>query len=146
MTPGGNAVGSGGKPSELETAALASRERPEVEVSSSFSRGGGANPVPNARSGAAAKQLAFTLKEDGEVYPEPIETHTGLAVLQLKEKEPAKREDFDKDKAEIIRELSERAESDAMTAFVNRLRKARESEITINERFLDAKGDAADDS
>jgi peptidyl-prolyl cis-trans isomerase D len=134
------------KPSELESAALASRERPQVEVSSSFARGGMSNPVPNAVAGAAAQQLAFTLKEIGEVYPEPIETHTGLAVLQLKDKEPARREDFDKEKAEIMRELSERAEADALTAFVNRLRKAREHEISINERFLEPKSTAADDS
>lgn len=134
------------KPNELEKAALSSRDRPQVDVSSSFSLAGVANPVPNAVVGAAAKQLAFTLKEIGDVYPEPIETHTGFALLQLKDKEPAKREDFEKEKAEVMRQLSERAESDALTAFVNRLRKAREHEITINQRFLDAKGEAADDS
>lgn len=134
------------KASELESAALESRERPQVDVSSSFSLGGMSNPVPNAVGGAAAKQLAFTLKEVGDVYPEPIETHSGFAVLQLKDKEPALREDFEKEKAEIMRQLSERAQSDALTAFIGRLRKAREHEISINERFLDPKGDAADDS
>lgn len=137
---------TGGKPSQLETAALESRDRPQVDVSSSFSRGGVANPVPNAISGAAAKQLAFTLKEVGEVYSEPIETREGLAVLQLKDKEPAKREDFEKNKADIIGEFKEKLEAEALTAFVSRLRKARESEISINERFLEAKADPANDS
>lgn len=137
---------AGSKASELETAALESRERPQVDVSPSFTRGGVTSPVPNAVSGAAAKQLAFSLKAVGDVYPEPIDTYDGLAVLQLKDKEPAKREDFDKNKAEYMGQFKARAESDALTAFVARLKKARESEIQINERFLDVKADARDDS
>lgn len=137
---------AGARAAELEAAALESRERPQVDVSPSFSRGGVTSPVPNALSTAAAKQLAFTLKAAGDVYPDPLETHNGLAVLQLKETEPAKREDFDKNKAEYMREFKARAESDALTAFVSRLRKAKESEIQINERFLDPKNDATDDS
>ena len=136
----------GAQPSELETAALESRERPQVDVSPSFSRGGVANPIPNATGDGAAKQLAFTLKTVGDVYPEPIETDTGLAVLQLKEMEPAKREDFEKEKAEFIRELKDRAGFDALATFVARLRKEHEGEIVINERYLEEKDKAANDS
>ncbi len=137
---------AGSKVSELEAAALEHRRRPQVDVSPSFSRGGVTSPVPNAVSGLGAKQLAFSLKEVGDLSPEPIETYDGLAVLQLKDKEPARREDFEKNKAEYLSEFRARAASDALTAFVSRLRKQRESEIKINERFLDAKSDARDDS
>jgi len=137
---------AGAKASEIEAAALESRERPQVDVSPSFSRGGVTSPVPNAVASAAAKQLAFSLKAVGDVYPDPIETTDGLAVLQLKDKEPAKREDFDKNKAEFMSEFKARAESEALTAFLSRLKKAKESEIQINERFLDPKTDARDDS
>ena len=137
---------AGARASELEAAALENRRRPNVDVSPSFSRGGVTSPVPNAVSGVGAKQLAFSLKEVGDLSPEPIETYDGLAVLQLKDKEPAKREDFEKNKAEYLTEFRARAQSDALTAFVSRLRKQRESEIKINERFLDAKGDERDDS
>jgi parvulin-like peptidyl-prolyl isomerase len=137
---------AGNKAAELETAALESRERPQVDVSPSFTRGGVTSPVPNAVSGAAAKQLAFSLKAVGDVYPEPIDTYEGLAVLQLKDTEPAKREDFEKNKAEYMEQFKARAESDALTAFVARLKKAKESEIQINERFLDAATQASDDS
>lgn len=136
----------GAKAAELEAAALESRERPQVDVSPSFSRGGVSSPVPNAVAGAAAKQLAFTIAAVGDIYPEPIETYDGLAVLQLKDKEPAKREDFDKNKAEYVSEFKARAESEALTAFVARLRKARDGEIQINERFLDAAASDRDDS
>jgi peptidyl-prolyl cis-trans isomerase D len=133
--------------SELEAVALESRQRPQVDVSPSFARGGVTSPVPNAVAGAAAaKQLAFTLQNVGDLYPEPIETYDGLAILQLKDKEPAKREDFEKNKAEYVGEYKARAESEALTAFVARLRKAQESKIFVNDRFLDVKPGAADDS
>ena len=97
-------------------------------------------------SSAGAKQLAFTLKNIGDVYAEPIETYDGLAVLQLKDKTPAKREDFDKNKAEYLDEYKARAQSEALTAYVSRLRKERESAIRVNERFLEVKAGAGDDS
>jgi peptidyl-prolyl cis-trans isomerase D len=137
-------LGAGPRAIEVAGAALESRERPQVDVSPSFSRGGVTSPLPNAVAGA--KQLAFTLEQVGDVYPEPIETYDGLAVLQLKDKEPAKREDFEKNKAEYVSQFKARAESEALTAFVARLRKEHEGEIRLNERFLDAKTSVRDDS
>ncbi len=129
------------QPSEIETDALDARERPEVSVSSSFARVGIQNPIPGAPT---AKQLAFTLKEIGDVYPEAIVTVTGFAIMQLKDKEPAKPEDFEKEKHEVIAELEDRARSEALSAYVARLRQARESDIKINQRYLEDKSDADD--
>jgi peptidyl-prolyl cis-trans isomerase D len=137
---------AGAKATAVAEAALESRERPQVDVSPSFSRGGVTSPLPNAVASGAAKQLAFTLEKPGDVYPDPIETHDGLAVLQLKDKEPAKREDFEKKKAEYVSEFKARAESEALTAFVGRLRKEHESKIRLNERFLEAVNASQDDS
>ncbi|MEY4544887.1 MAG: hypothetical protein RL685_1082 [Pseudomonadota bacterium] len=131
--------------SELATAARESRERPQVDVSSSFTRTGVATPVYNALQGPATKQLAFSLAAVGDVYAEPIATRDGLAVMQLKEREAVKREDFDKEKAEFIRELKQRAESEALTSYVSRLRQSHEKEIQVNQRFLEEKS-TADDS
>jgi len=136
---------AGPKAAELTTAALESRERPQVDVSPSFSRGGVTSPVQNALIGASAKQLAFNLKQVGDVYPEPIDTIDGMALIQLKDKEQVKREEFDKNKAEYLSEYKARAESEALSAFLARLRKDHENEIRINERFLDPKT-TADDS
>jgi hypothetical protein len=130
---------------ELATAARESRERPQVDVSSSFTRSGAAMPVYNALQGPATKQLVFSLAAVGDVYPEPVATRDGLAVLQLKDREPAKREDFDKEKAEFMRELKQRAEAEVLTAYVSRLRQSREKEIQLNARFLEDKS-TADDS
>jgi hypothetical protein len=131
--------------SELANAARESRDRPQVDVSSSFTRTGVATPVYNALQGPATKQLAFSLAAAGDVYPEPIATRDGLAVMQLKEREPAKREDFDKEKAEFIRELKQRAEAEVLTSYISRLRQSREKEIQVNARFLEEKA-TADDS
>jgi len=130
---------------EFLAAARDSRDRPQVDVSPSFTRSGVTTPVYNAVQSAASKQLAFALPAVGDVYSEPIATRDGLAVLQLKDREPAKREDFEKEKTEFMREMKQKAEVEALTAHVNRLRTAREKEITVNPRFLEDKS-AADDS
>ncbi|HWO12561.1 MAG TPA: peptidylprolyl isomerase, partial [Polyangiaceae bacterium] len=137
---------AGPRAAEFSAAALESRERPQVDVSPSFARGGATSPVPNAVSPSGAKQLAFSLKNIGDVYAEPIDTYDGLAVLQLKDKQPPRREDFDKNKGEYLDEYKSRAESEALTAYIARLRKAHESDIRINERFLDVKTRPGDDS
>ncbi|HKO92930.1 MAG TPA: peptidylprolyl isomerase, partial [Polyangiaceae bacterium] len=138
--------GGAARAGELSAAARESRHRPQVDVSPSFSRSGGATPVYNAVEGRTAKQIAFALPAVDAVYAEPIATRDGLAVMQLKDREPAKREDFDKEKSEYMRELKARAEVEALTAYLDRLRRAREAEITVNPRFLEDKAGIADDS
>jgi hypothetical protein len=138
-------AGGAARLNELLAAARESREKPQVDVSPSFTRSGVATPVYNALQAAAAKQVAFSLPAVGDVYPEPIATRDGLAVLQLKDREPAKREDFDKEKTEFMRELKQKAEAEALTSYVSRLRQSREKEINVNARFLDDKS-TADDS
>jgi hypothetical protein len=44
-----------------------------------------------------------------------------------------------------MRELKQRAEAEALTAYVSRLRQSREKDIQINARFLEDKS-TADDS
>jgi peptidyl-prolyl cis-trans isomerase D len=135
----------GGLAAELLAAARESRDRPQIEVSPSFTRGGMATPVFNATQGASTKQIAFSLAALGDVYAEPIPTRDGLAVLQLKDREPAKREDFEKEKSDFMREMKQRAQAEALSAHVARLRQAREKDINVNRRFLDDKT-TADDS
>jgi hypothetical protein len=121
------------------SAARDSRQRPQVDVSPAFARVGLASPVYNIQRGTDAKQVAFSLAAVGDVYAEPLPTRDGLAVMQLKDREPARREDFDKEKVEFMRGLKERAEGEALTQHVARLRHAREGEINVNPRFLEEK-------
>jgi peptidyl-prolyl cis-trans isomerase D len=130
---------------ELLAAARDSRDRPQVDVSPAFARIGVATPIYNAQRGVDTKQMAFSLKAVGDVYPEPVVTRDGVAVMQLKDREPAKPEDFEKEKSEFIRELKARAEVEALTRYVARLRQAHEGQININQRFLQDKV-SSDDS
>lgn len=123
---------------ELTTVALDAHDRPRVDISPGFSRADGTNPVPNLSGDVAAKQLCFTLNTPDELYPEPLTTRQGMAVLQLKEKTSATREDFDKDKAEIMRTLRENMQGDALARYVQSLREQAKDAIILNPRFLDS--------
>jgi hypothetical protein len=141
-----SALRDGGASSAVEAAALESRDRPQVDVSASFSRVGVINPIPNADKSVAARQLAFTLEKVGDVYPEPILTRDGVAVLQLKEKDPVSRADFDEERTEVLRDFRQQAQLDALASYVERLREAAQDKINVNARYLDASQDDSDDS
>jgi hypothetical protein len=117
----------------LKEAAQAALERPRVEISSSFTIAG--NPLPDALMGSVAPQL-FALEKVDEVHPAAVPTQGGFALLQLKEKTPATREDFEARKQEILRELQIRKQSDALVSYVRRLRDEMQSKIQIDARFL----------
>lgn len=123
---------------ELQTIALDAHDRPRVDISPGFSRVDGTNPIPNLSGGVAAKQLCFGLSAPDELYPEPLTTRQGLAVLQLKEKTLASREEFDKDKAEILRQLRETMQGDALARYVQTLREKAKDAIILNPRFIDS--------
>lgn len=129
---------------EIEEQALDSRERPRVSVSAGFSRADTINPAPGVVGDVAVKPLAFTLEPEA-VHPEPLKTREGLAVLQLKEKTVAAREEFEKDKLEIIRELRASAQADALARFVQRLREENKDAIILNPRFLDSASEEVTD-
>ena len=120
--------------------------RPKVEISSAFNIL--QNPIRNAVQGDVAS-LAFNLKPD-EVYAKPIDTHDGAFVMQLKNKEPAKREEFDKDKVKLIRQLSQVKASEILETYVNALRKEAADELTFDKALVDstqaeAEGEAQND-
>jgi peptidyl-prolyl cis-trans isomerase D len=118
-----------------EAAYLGDRRRPRVEISSPFSMGG--NPVTGALPTVSPARLAFALEKDGDVHPELIPTLNGFAVMQLKEKTPATREEFEAQKAELIRQLRVAKESEALVAYVDRLRKEHGERIERNLALVD---------
>ena len=82
--------------------------------------------------------VSFSLSAPDELYPEPLTTRQGMAVLQLKEKTLASREDFDKDKAEILRQLRVTMQGDALARYVQTLREKAKDAIILNPRFIDS--------
>jgi hypothetical protein len=82
----------------------------------------------------------------GDVFAEPIPTRDGLAVLQLKELEPATRAQFDEEKADFIRDFRQQVQLDALVTYVEGLRTAANDEIELNARYLEDTEKASDDS
>jgi peptidyl-prolyl cis-trans isomerase D len=82
---------------------LLATDRPKFEVSPPFTASG--NPLPDVEPLESLAARAFALDKPDAIDEKPIETATGLVVIQLKEKTPASREEFEKDKWTILAEL-----------------------------------------
>jgi peptidyl-prolyl cis-trans isomerase D len=121
-----------------EHPALASSVRPKVEISRPFSRD--QNPLPAARAGKSPAALAFQLEKDDAVHGEPLETSDGFAVLQLKSKDLADREAFKEEKAELMAQFRSRKADEALTKYVDGLRK-RAGSVLMNPRHVPVDGD-----
>jgi peptidyl-prolyl cis-trans isomerase D len=119
---------------EEEPAALADPRAPKAEVSAPFTVDG--DPVPGAY-GASLGRTAFGLEKPDDVVPEPIQTISGLVVMQLKEKTVATREEFAKEKAEVTTKLEIEKRSDALARYVARLRQAKQDKIEVSARILE---------
>jgi hypothetical protein len=119
---------------KIVSAALAATNRPKVEISSSFSAL--ENPVPEATNGSPAA-LVFGLEKVDDILPEPIATRQGLAVLQLKEKTAALREDFDKKKEELMANLRLLKQADALASYVRRLRAEAANKLKVDNRYFE---------
>ncbi len=116
--------------------------RPKVEISSPFNVLH--NPISNALQGDVAA-LAFQLKEPDELYSKPIETADGAAVMQLKSKEPAKRAEFDKDKAKLMRQLQQAKANDTLQAYVKDLREQAGDRLSFDKELVDSTKEKGDD-
>jgi peptidyl-prolyl cis-trans isomerase D len=124
--------------------ALESPARPKVDISAPF--GLGANPITDALPSEAVAAKAFDLEKPDDLHPKLIETRSGVALMQLKEKETATREDFAKDKDEVLRALREQKRLDAVRRYVAALRKAAGDRAKIDARFAEEpKGEGRDE-
>lgn len=108
--------------------------RPKVEISRPFNVL--QNPIRNALQGDVAS-IAFELKPD-QLYEKPITTRDGAAVMQLKSKEPAKREEFDKDKVKLIRQLSQVKANELLANYVAKLREEAGDQLTFDKALVES--------
>ncbi len=113
--------------------ALAAADRPKVDISSPFN--GSGNPLPQITPKEPLAAHAFELKNPDDVWPTPIATAEGSVVMQLKEKDPAKREEFDKNKAAIVGTRTEEKASEALTNYVAELRKSLGDKLKVDPRY-----------
>lgn len=125
-------------------AGLLAVDRPRFEVSTSFNISG--NPLPDIEPSESLAARAFALAGPDAVDERPVQTATGLVVLQLKEKTSVSREEFEKDKWPIVRHLEQRKADAALTRYVADLRKAAGPKLKIDERYAqEPKAETAED-
>jgi peptidyl-prolyl cis-trans isomerase D len=110
-------------------------DRPEATTTTSFNRGG--DPIPSISGEAASKVLQFAFSaKPGELYPEVVRGEQGFVVIALKERKPATKDEFDKDRDTYLQTLLAAKQNEALALYVKRLRDASKSEIKINESYL----------
>jgi hypothetical protein len=120
-------------PEKAGVPALAATDRPKVDISAPFSLSG--NPLPQVTPKEPLAARAFELKNPNDVLATPIATSDGSVVIQLKEKNPARREDFEKNKDAIVGPLTELKATDALTRYVAELRKKLGDKLKVDARF-----------
>jgi peptidyl-prolyl cis-trans isomerase D len=109
--------------------------RPRFEVSPAFTLAG--NPLPDVEPSEPLAARAFELTTPEAVDERPIETRTGLVVMQLKERTAASREEFDKSKGELLRALQRAKAHEAVTRYVAELRKGAGAKLKVDPRFAE---------
>jgi peptidyl-prolyl cis-trans isomerase D len=108
--------------------------RPVVESSLPFNASG--SPIPGAAPGSNAAQMAFKLQKPGDVADNIVETAVGYAVMVLKEKKPASKEEWEKDRAQYIAMYRAEKQEDALVAYLERLRNTLGTEIKYGQEFI----------
>jgi peptidyl-prolyl cis-trans isomerase D len=108
-------------------------DRPRVEISAPFNSSG--DPISGAAKGQGVAQIAFRLQKDGDVPDDLIKLDDGYAVMQLKEKSDASREQFESERDTFVAAMLAAKQADALNGYVLRLREAAKSEIKLNEAY-----------
>jgi hypothetical protein len=123
---------------------LLATDRPRFEVSAPFTVSG--NPLPDVEANDSLAGRAFALTTPDAVDERPIDTASGLVVLQLKEKTPASRADFEKEKQAVLTMMAQGKANEALTRYVADLRKAAGSKLKVDARFAEeSKASQAED-
>ncbi len=133
MAPGATPPASAKKPGE--NPALSDPLVPRMTTTAEINVT--STPVEDALPSEVAASKLFALEKVDAVLPKPVATKSGFAVLQLKEKNPAKRADFDKDRLSIMRSLREAKESDAVERYIASLRAQAKDKISFDQSLLE---------
>lgn len=116
-------------------------ERPQLLTSSAFNRGG--EPIPAITAEAAENVSKFAFSAKPSDVSEPIRTDDGFLLVQLKDRKPATREEFDKERDQYKAGLLAAKQAEALAFYVKRLREASKSEIKVDDNnVFGAKSDA----
>jgi peptidyl-prolyl cis-trans isomerase D len=118
-------------------------ERPQLNTSSAFNRGGDPIPAISGEASQAVTAFSFGPAKAGDVTADPIRTDDGFLVVQLKEQKPATKDEFDKERDQYTQQLLFAKKAEALGNYTRRLRETAKSEIKIDDNnVLGAKSDA----
>jgi len=120
-------------------------DRPLVQTTTPFNQTG--NPLPDAASTVDLVKQAFAMQKPGDTTSDVVSLRSGYAVVQLKEKAAAKKEDWEKDREETLGAIRNVKQAEALVLYLQRLRSKLGSEpVKLNEAVVseppDEKGDA----
>jgi peptidyl-prolyl cis-trans isomerase D len=88
---------------------------------------------------------AFELKQPDELYTRPIPTSSGAIVMQLKEKTEASRDEFAKEKANVVEQLLQPKAAEALARYVQDLKRGAGERLKIMSEFGEESKARADD-
>jgi hypothetical protein len=117
-------------------------DRPQVQTSSAFNRGG--DPFPGLSPEGTTSVLAFAFGggKEGDAMAAPVRTADGFSVVQLKQQKASTREDFTKNREALEQELLRAKRDEALSLYVRRLREQAKSDLKIEEAYVqEAKAD-----
>ena len=106
--------------------------RPTIEATMPFNSSG--DPIQGVRPGSDVARLAFGLEKPGSVPDDILPLETGYAVIQLKEKAPASKEEWEKNREFYVNAMRSAKQNDALQAYVKKLR----SQIVGEPKFPEA--------
>lgn len=107
--------------------------RPVVQTSLPFNAGG--DPISDVKPGQDVAKVAFGLEKAGDVPNDIVPLTNGYAVIQLKEKTPVAKEQWEKDREAFLQTLRTNKEHDVLISYIKRLR-SKFTEIKIDQQFL----------
>ncbi|HEY3593326.1 MAG TPA: peptidylprolyl isomerase, partial [Polyangiaceae bacterium] len=122
-----------GDPASDKSGDVAESDRPRVEISAPFNSSG--DPITGASKGQSVAQMAFKLDKDGDTPDDLVKLDDGYAVLQLKEKSAATREQFEGERDTFVSAMLAAKQSDALNGYVMRLKDAAKTDLKVNESY-----------
>jgi peptidyl-prolyl cis-trans isomerase D len=134
-SPGASATKPAATPAEKLFDASVDADRPQLQTSSAFNRGGDPFPGLSPEGTTAVIEFAFSA-QDGDVMAEPVRTADSFAVVQLKQHKKATREDFEKDRDTFVQELVRAKRDEALSLYVKRLRDEAKDDIKVDSSFV----------
>jgi peptidyl-prolyl cis-trans isomerase D len=111
--------------------------RPVVETTLPFNISN--DPIPGVRQSTELARTAFGLQKPGDAPADAIPFDSGYLVIQLKEKTPASKEQWEKNKEFYVDHMRAQKQNDALIAYVKHLRDQHASDAKIGAGFTDDK-------